>query len=127
MPLYEYECKSCGYTFDKLSRLADPNPPCPCLLGDEVKNPDIRAFLTRAKEAFDAGRKVPYPGIPSRLVGPEEPYPLIQLENYHETTQINRTLGEWVALLTPCGGETKKLVSRSGFVLAGSGWAKDGY
>lgn len=28
---------------------------------------------------------------------------------------------------TPCGGQTKRLVSRSHFQLKGGGWAKDGY
>lgn len=65
MPLYEYECEKCGHRFDKLSKMTDPNPPCP-RAGDD------------------------------------------------DTERV-------------CGGSTKKLISRSEFVLKGGGWAKDGY
>ena len=28
MPLYEYECKACGYEFETLIRTGDPTPTC---------------------------------------------------------------------------------------------------
>jgi putative FmdB family regulatory protein len=29
VPLYEYRCKHCGKEFEKVSKVGDPNPPCP--------------------------------------------------------------------------------------------------
>lgn len=29
MPIYEYECQTCGYRFDKKMKLEEANPPCP--------------------------------------------------------------------------------------------------
>jgi putative FmdB family regulatory protein len=30
MPFYEYRCLECGHQFEKLAKMSDPNPLCPC-------------------------------------------------------------------------------------------------
>ena len=38
MPIYEFECKSCGARFDRLQRLSDPDPDsCPECGASQVK------------------------------------------------------------------------------------------
>ncbi len=63
MPLYEYQCRSCGHRVDRLQSHDDPPPVCSTC---DEKMPDETPFMDR-------------------------------------------------------------LISRSSFVLKGSGWAKDGY
>lgn len=29
MPIYEYQCPSCGHAFDHMQKVSDPSPPCP--------------------------------------------------------------------------------------------------
>ncbi len=29
MPMYEFECLSCGHHFDRIQKHNDPSPPCP--------------------------------------------------------------------------------------------------
>ena len=42
MPIYEYECQSCGKRFEELMRLSDPDPTeCPC-----GKQQPVRRALT---------------------------------------------------------------------------------
>jgi len=72
MPLYEFECCSCGFVFEKTQRMDDPNPRCPKYIR-------------------------------------------------YGTDEDGRVIDGC------CGGETKKLISHSSFVLKGGGWASDGY
>ncbi len=37
MPIYEYECPSCGHRFEKLVRINAEPPPCPACEGTEVR------------------------------------------------------------------------------------------
>lgn len=38
MPIYAFRCAACGHTFDRLQRLADPDPDaCPACAADAVK------------------------------------------------------------------------------------------
>ncbi|MEZ0469332.1 FmdB family zinc ribbon protein [Luteimonas salinilitoris] len=38
MPIYAYRCAACGHDFDRLQRLADPDPDaCPACAADAVK------------------------------------------------------------------------------------------
>lgn len=38
MPIYAFECTSCGHTFDKLQKLSDPDPTvCPACEAASVK------------------------------------------------------------------------------------------
>jgi putative FmdB family regulatory protein len=42
MPIYAFECDSCGHSFDRLQKLSDPDPDtCP-----ECEKPSIRRQLT---------------------------------------------------------------------------------
>lgn len=37
MPIYEYECPSCGERFERLVKMSDPIPGCPACSGTEVR------------------------------------------------------------------------------------------
>ncbi len=42
MPIYAFECAACGHHFDRLQKIADPDPQsCP-----ECEQPDVRRQLT---------------------------------------------------------------------------------
>lgn len=43
MPIYEYQCDNCDYTFDLLQKMADP-PPIAC---PECGSGDIRRLISR--------------------------------------------------------------------------------
>ena len=76
MPSYEFKCQKCGYEFEWVQRMNDPNPPCPA--------------------------EIPF-------------------------SPDNKTAPKKAARTVTCGGETKKLISVSSFILKGDGWASDGY
>ena len=46
---------------------------------------------------------------------------------YERTVVINELTGEPQSPALPCGGESKRVISKTSFVLKGGGWAKDGY
>jgi len=48
-------------------------------------------------------------------------------EDGETTIPEDHTLAEWIGFMEPCGGKTKKLISKSEFHLKGGGWAADGY
>ena len=57
MPIYEFECLSCGKRFDRLQKMSDPDPTdCPVCGPAEIK----RAF--DPKLLLNPGKKVPLPG-----------------------------------------------------------------
>jgi len=120
--MYEYECERCGYKFDRLAKMSDPNPPCPCLDGPGVTNKAWGRFFTEAWLAFRKDRLVAYPGT-GKEVGPDYEHTVIDLDG----GEVTKTLGEWIEGLVSCGAPTKRLVSLSKFVLKGGGWAADGY
>jgi len=37
MPIYEYECSTCGHEFEKLVRQSSPAPDCPGCHGTELR------------------------------------------------------------------------------------------
>ena len=138
MPFYEYECLECRATFERLAKMSDPTPPCPVLvdqrdLNDEdfrVVSIKVREYLTEAKAKFEAGREVHIIGCHPRTAGPDYEFTVIHLvpdEDGECTIPETLPLGEWVEGMKPCGGETKKLISKSEFHLKGGGWAADGY
>lgn len=36
MPIYEFECESCGHRLDRLQKMSDPNPACPVCSNDPM-------------------------------------------------------------------------------------------
>jgi len=134
MPLYEFECEVCGFTFDRLMKMSDPKPPCPGLVGPvgaekefQVASLELRKVLTEAQQAFENGRKVVHEG---QELGPEDPFEVVHLVRDEDGECLipqTETLGWWVEHMVPCGGATKRLISRTEFVLKGGGWYKDGY
>lgn len=37
MPIYEYQCPSCGHDFEQMVKMDAPMPPCPQCQGTDVK------------------------------------------------------------------------------------------
>lgn len=52
MPLYEYQCASCGHAFEKLTRSADRDKDCQC---PECGKPANRQFSVFAAGKSNAG------------------------------------------------------------------------
>lgn len=120
MPIYEYKCETCGHQFDRMKKMSDPNPSCPALSGP-VGSSWLQWFAEN-REKLEKGEKVECPGHGE--VDKDFPLTFVGLEMKAETT---RPIHEWLSLVTECGGETKKLISRGSFHLKGGGWYKDGY
>jgi putative FmdB family regulatory protein len=48
MPIYEYECPTCGERFERLVKLSAPIPECPACHGNEVrKRVSVAAFVLK--------------------------------------------------------------------------------
>jgi len=61
------------------------------------------------------------------LSDPPEP-PVRCPKRYERTVPVNEITGEPIGdPAPPCAGECVRLISRTSFILKGSGWAKDGY
>ncbi len=139
MPIYEYRCDDCGFQFDRLMRLSDPNPSCPRLNGRFLKQGKKaahtwagEAWWRNAKEAFAKGEQVEsiFHGGGIMMIGPDYEHSVIWVEfddDPSEWRSESKTLGEWLKETTACGGKTTKLISQSSFSLKGGGWYKDGY
>lgn len=67
MPMYEFQCHTCGHVFERVQKFDDPAPPCPKIMREDLTAPTV------------------------------------------------------------CGSPSKKLISRTSFILNGSGWASDNY
>ena len=66
MPVYEYECKSCGERFDKLVRSMRREPPevaCPACQGTEVRRL-LSAPVVHSGEGGGAAEETPAPKPP---------------------------------------------------------------
>lgn len=51
MPIYEYECKSCGHSFERIMKVGEEAPPCPaCGMGRVERR--VTAFRTNAWSTF---------------------------------------------------------------------------
>ena len=44
MPIYEYQCPSCGHDFETIHKVSDPAPPCPKCGADVSKKISLAAF-----------------------------------------------------------------------------------
>ena len=122
MPMYEFSCEKCGFQFERLMRLPDPNPPCPN--PGVFKHPDWDRALLEWAQDFESGRSTRYPGMGAQKLGPDAEHTVIG----NGTPSVTRTLRDWVGEIDgSCGGATKKLISKSDFHLKGGGWAADGY
>ena len=44
MPIYEYQCPSCGHDFENIHKVSDPAPPCPECGGGVEKKISLAAF-----------------------------------------------------------------------------------
>jgi predicted nucleic acid-binding Zn ribbon protein len=130
MPLYEYECLDCGHKFDRIGKMDEAPPPCPRLIGPGAANGSWAEWFAAAQRMFAKGRTICYPGS-KEMVGPEFEHTVIHLDGLIAGSPRNRTetktVAEWLEGLKPCGGETKRLISKSDFHLKGGGWAADGY
>lgn len=51
MPIYEYECKSCGHSFERIMKVGEERPECPACGGTEIKK-RIARFRTNAWSTF---------------------------------------------------------------------------
>ena len=47
MPIYEYQCTSCGHDFDKLQKIGADAPPCPKCAGEVRKKVSASAFVLK--------------------------------------------------------------------------------
>jgi len=130
MPFYEYECEVCGLQFEGRAKMADPNPPCPRFIGLGMKNPHWEKWFRDAEKAFENGKQVQFPGT-GQWVGPDFEHTVIPWVDDGDLDppgeSVTKTLAEWIEEADRCGGETKKLISKTTFHLKGGGWAKDGY
>lgn len=61
MPLYEYECESCGYRFDEMSKIDDRHQPrsCPKCQGNSTLAPSAAAVLSGAAPCSSRGSDRP--------------------------------------------------------------------
>ncbi|OHD25098.1 MAG: hypothetical protein A2Y38_02840 [Spirochaetes bacterium GWB1_59_5] len=46
MPMYEYRCSVCGHEFEKITKVNDPNPPCPAVQDDSGTAPRLCGNVT---------------------------------------------------------------------------------
>ena len=44
MPIYEYQCPSCGHAFDHMQKVSDPSPACPACGGAVQKRVSQTSF-----------------------------------------------------------------------------------
>lgn len=44
MPIYEYQCPSCGHAFDHMQKVSDPSPGCPACGGAVQKRVSQTSF-----------------------------------------------------------------------------------
>jgi putative FmdB family regulatory protein len=51
MPIYEYECKSCGHSFERITKVGEEAPACPACGADRPQR-RIAAFRTNAWSTF---------------------------------------------------------------------------
>ena len=51
MPIYEYECTSCGHCFERIMKAGEGAPACPACGGGETKK-RVAAFRTNAWSTF---------------------------------------------------------------------------
>ena len=51
MPIYEYECKSCGYSFERIMKVGEEVPACPACGADRPQR-RITPFRTNAWSTF---------------------------------------------------------------------------
>ncbi|MBN2439252.1 MAG: zinc ribbon domain-containing protein [Deltaproteobacteria bacterium] len=51
MPIYEYECKSCGCLFERIMKVGEEVPACPACGGNRPRK-RIAPFRTNAWSAF---------------------------------------------------------------------------
>lgn len=130
MPLYEYKCEKCGHEFDRLAKMSDPNPPCPALTHPKYKglrDPELQKLWRETKEAITKGEEIDsrWHGGGAAKVGPD--FEVNIIFSIEPLEQQNQTLKDWVDEMSECGGETRKLISKSDFHLKGGGWYSDGY
>lgn len=129
MPIYEFQCQVCGVSFDQMMGLNDPNPPCHILhksIDNEIVLTDHsqRLLLTAiANQLGEDNQTMVYGGHIFSLKDSWSADAIVG----GQPQVVTRTLSDWIRDMTPCGGETSKLISATGFILKGSGWAKDGY
>jgi len=50
MPLFEFKCKTCEKTFEKIQKSDEPNPPCP-----ENKDHETEKLISRASFVLMGG------------------------------------------------------------------------
>ena len=58
MPMYEYRCRACGHTFDRLRALAEADAPAPCDCGTT----DTVRLVSRVARRTPAGASLPMAG-----------------------------------------------------------------
>jgi putative FmdB family regulatory protein len=85
MPIYEFECASCGHRFDRLQKIADPDPSvCPACDVAEVKRrlsaPGFRLagsgwYETDFKKDGDKKRNLAGDGAAPAASAPSPPAP----------------------------------------------------
>jgi len=51
MPIYEYECKSCGHSFERIMKVGEEAPACPAC-GERETKKRVAAFRTNAWSSF---------------------------------------------------------------------------
>ena len=51
MPIYEYECKSCGHSFERIMKAGEETPACPACGADRLRR-RIAPFRTNAWSTF---------------------------------------------------------------------------
>lgn len=62
------------------------------------------------------------------IVNPPDPSEIRCPRPYERTVPLNGLTGEpLVEVDNTCGGECKRLISKTSFILKGGGWFKDGY
>lgn len=47
MPIYEYQCESCGYEFEKMMKVRADPPPCPECGGEVKKQVSAAGFILK--------------------------------------------------------------------------------
>jgi putative FmdB family regulatory protein len=51
MPIYEYECKSCGHSFERIMKVGEETPTCPACGANQPQR-RITPFRTNAWSTF---------------------------------------------------------------------------
>ena len=72
MPIYEYQCPSCGHEFENIHKVSAPAPPCPTCGGGVEKKISLAAFHLKGSgwyaDAY-AGKDNKKPGGADKPVG----------------------------------------------------------